>query len=48
VVRLEGNPHDGLVKDALKDPVHAAAVLRSAMPRAIAEAIDWSTLARRT
>jgi hypothetical protein len=47
MVRLDGNPHDGLIKYALKDPVHAAAVLQSALPRSIAQAIDWSTLTRK-
>jgi hypothetical protein len=41
-----GNPHDGLFKGVLGDPVHAAAALRAALPAAIAARIDWSSLSR--
>jgi len=40
------NPHDALFRAAFADPREAAALIRSALPADIAEAIDWSTLRR--
>jgi predicted transposase/invertase (TIGR01784 family) len=38
------NPHDALVKAVLGKPEHARGVLRSVVPAALAEALDWSAL----
>jgi predicted transposase/invertase (TIGR01784 family) len=38
------NPHDALVKAVLGKPEHARGVLRSIVPAALAEALDWSAL----
>jgi predicted transposase/invertase (TIGR01784 family) len=38
------NPHDALVKAVLGKPEHAQGVLRSIVPAAMAEALDWSAL----
>ncbi len=38
------NPHDALVKAVLAKPEHARGVLRSIVPAALAEALDWSAL----
>ena len=37
-------PHDALFKLAFETPADAAGVLRGALPPAVAEAIDWSTI----
>jgi predicted transposase YdaD len=37
-------PHDGLVKITFSDPEAAAGELRSVLPAALSEAIDWTTL----
>lgn len=37
-------PHDALFKSFFSTPEHAADVLRSALPSAVARRIDWSTL----
>ena len=41
------NPHDALFKGVLGKPEHARGVLRSVVPAALAEALDWPTLALR-
>jgi predicted transposase YdaD len=41
-------PHDRLFRQTFADPEHAAALLRTGLPPEIAEALDWSTLRRRT
>ncbi len=38
------NPHDALFKGVLGKPEHARGVLRSLVPAALAEALDWSAL----
>ncbi|HEX5052083.1 MAG TPA: Rpn family recombination-promoting nuclease/putative transposase [Planctomycetota bacterium] len=38
-------PHDHLFHTTFRHPTHAAGWLRSILPRTIAEALDWSTLA---
>jgi hypothetical protein len=38
-------PHDTLFREVFAQPEHAAALLRSALPSALASAIDWATLA---
>ena len=43
---MSSNPHDALFKDVFGDPAHARGALRSVMPPALAEALDWSSLAR--
>jgi predicted transposase/invertase (TIGR01784 family) len=40
------NPHDALFKAVLGKPEHARGALRSVVPAVLAEALDWSTLAR--
>jgi len=40
------NPHDALFKAVLGDPEHARGALRSVVPVAVAEALDWPTLVR--
>jgi predicted transposase/invertase (TIGR01784 family) len=37
-------PHDALFKAAFEHPEHAGALLRSILPPAIRDAIDWTTL----
>lgn len=37
-------PHDALAKFIFSNPQHAAAILRTALPPAVTERIDWSTL----
>jgi predicted transposase/invertase (TIGR01784 family) len=39
------NPHDALFRFTFSQPEHAAALLKSNLPAAIAEQIEWSTLA---
>jgi predicted transposase/invertase (TIGR01784 family) len=41
-------PHDRLFRQTFADPEHAAALLRTGLPRQLAEAFDWSTLRLRT
>src|SRR5262245_41080751 len=36
--------HDGLVRHALRHPAAAAVELRAALPAALVERLDWSTL----
>src|SRR5882757_1234630 len=38
------HPHDALIKAALEDPVHAAALLRELVPDALGALIAWDTL----
>ena len=38
------NPHDALFKGVLGTPEHARGVLRTLVPAALAEALDWQTL----
>lgn len=38
-------PHDAIFKGLLGKPEHARGVLREIVPAAVAEAIDWQTLA---
>lgn len=38
------NPHDAIFKAVLGKPEHARGVLRSVVPAALAEALDWSAL----
>jgi len=45
--RMIPNPHDGLFKAVLGRPEHARGMLRAIVPAALAEALDWSTLALR-
>jgi predicted transposase/invertase (TIGR01784 family) len=40
------SPHDALFKAVLGQPEHARGALRSVVPAAVAEAFDWTTLAR--
>lgn len=37
-------PHDSLFRRTFADPVQAAALFQCALPKALADAIDWSTL----
>jgi predicted transposase/invertase (TIGR01784 family) len=39
-------PHDALFRAVLGQPEHARGALRAVVPAAVAEALDWSTLAR--
>jgi predicted transposase/invertase (TIGR01784 family) len=39
-------PHDALFKLTFSDPAHAAPLLRTALPPALADRIDWDTLER--
>jgi predicted transposase YdaD len=39
------NPHDALFKSVFGQPEHARGALRAIVPAALAEALDWSTLA---
>lgn len=41
-------PHDHLFRLVFTDPEHARALLRSALPAPVADAIDWPTLTRET
>ncbi len=41
------NPHDALFKAVLGKPEHARGALRSVVPAALAEALDWQTLTLR-
>ncbi len=41
---MTGTPHDALFKGIFSEPEVAAAELRSVVPRALAERIDWATL----
>lgn len=43
---MPSNPHDALFKDVFGDPAHARGALQAVIPPALAEALDWSTLAR--
>lgn len=43
---LVEQPHDRLFRLVFADPEHAVPLLRSALPAAIAETIDWRTLTR--
>ncbi|HWO17354.1 MAG TPA: Rpn family recombination-promoting nuclease/putative transposase [Kofleriaceae bacterium] len=40
------NPHDATFKAVLGDPEHARGALQAVVPAALAEAIDWTQLAR--
>jgi predicted transposase/invertase (TIGR01784 family) len=42
---MPATPHDALFKAVLGDPEHARGVLRAVVPAAVAESIDWTTLA---
>ncbi len=42
---MTGTPHDALFKGIFSEPEVAAAELRSVLPRALAERIDWASLA---
>jgi predicted transposase/invertase (TIGR01784 family) len=46
-VWMISNPHDALFRAVLGRPEHASGVLRAVLPSALAEALDWSTLALR-
>ena len=39
------NPHDLMFKAAFGQPEHARGALRAIVPPALAEPLDWSTLA---
>jgi predicted transposase/invertase (TIGR01784 family) len=41
------NPHDALFKSVFGEPEHARGVLRSVVPSALGEVLDWSTLTLR-
>ena len=41
------NPHDALFKGVYSKPEHARGALRAVLPAALAEALDWQTLALR-
>jgi Putative transposase, YhgA-like len=43
---MSSSPHDALFKAVLGQPEHARGALRSVVPTAVAEALDWSSLAR--
>lgn len=43
---MSSTPHDALFKAVFGQIEHARGALRSVMPPAVAEALDWSTLAR--
>jgi predicted transposase YdaD len=40
------SPHDALFRYVFGEPRHAASLLRCALPRSVASAIDWRTLVR--
>jgi hypothetical protein len=40
--------HDRVFRQTFADPEHAASLLRACLPPEIAEAMDWTTLRRRT
>jgi predicted transposase/invertase (TIGR01784 family) len=42
---MSSSPHDALFKAVLGQPEHARGALRSVVPAAVAEALDWPTLA---
>ena len=42
---MSSTPHDGLFKAVFSHPEHARGALRAVVPAAMAEALDWSTLA---
>jgi predicted transposase YdaD len=42
---MSTTPHDGLFKAVFSHPEHALGALRPVVPAAMAEALDWSTLA---
>jgi predicted transposase/invertase (TIGR01784 family) len=43
---MSSNPHDALFGAVLGQPEHARGALRSVVPAAVGEALDWPTLAR--
>jgi predicted transposase/invertase (TIGR01784 family) len=43
---MASNPHDALFKAVFAQPEHARGALRAALPQAVSEALDWSTLER--
>jgi len=43
---MSSTPHDAIFRGVLGQPEHARGTLRSAMPAAVAEALDWPTLAQ--
>src|SRR6266496_2828762 len=42
---MSSTPHDSLFNAVFSQPEHARGALRSVMPSAVAEALDWQTLA---
>jgi hypothetical protein len=42
---MSSTPHDALFKAVFSHPEHARGALRSVVPAAMVEALDWSTLA---
>lgn len=43
-MRNAGTPHDALFKFVFRDREHAEGILRTALPDAVASAVDWTTL----
>jgi predicted transposase/invertase (TIGR01784 family) len=43
---MSSSPHDALFKEVLGKPEHARGALRSIVPAAVADALDWASLAR--